>query len=288
MPEGSEDQQNFIAEPPDETASLLVADKARSAGELRTGAANDNYEPYSKEPANDNNIPNERAPEQNTEAQYQAQLADQQQAEVAIAMAAGKQRQLLAIQKQKQMLEEKLGELEKNLTDFKKSSLGGMLSIFQPGINTLIDSLIDQLKKQGSRLSDEAKVAYYTGLITTASSLIAILTALKLLTAVLDAAFFDAFSCLRLIITTFATCVVPIFLILISPIYIPFLAILFIIGKIPLLKGILTKNIISLIEKLKKQRTAWQAEVEDAKKKVILRRQIKDLTKAEKTITRGR
>ncbi len=203
-------------------------------------------------------------------------------------MADSKQRQLLQIQKQKQKLEEQLGELEKDLGDFKNSKLGGFLKIFQPRINLLIDILIDQMKKQANKLADEAKIAYYTGLITTVSSLIAILTALKLLAAFLDAAFVDGFSCLRLVIASSATCIIPIILVLISPIYIPFLAIIFLIGKIPLMKGVLTKNIIELIGKLKKQRDAWQVELDKLKKKVTLKKQIKSLRKMEKQVARGR
>ncbi len=280
MPEGPDNQKNLMGEPTDKTMGDF-------------SGAKDSYKPYDEAPA-DENIPQEEeetAPdypaegeeEQNTAAE-QAQLAAQQQAEMAISLADSKQRQLLQIQKERQKLEEQLGELEKDLTDFKNSKLGGFLSIFQPRINLLIDILIDQLKKQASKLSDEAKIGYYTGLIALVSSIIAILTALKFLTAFLDAAFIDSFSCLRLVIASFATCIIPIILVLISPIYISFLALIFIIGKIPLLKGMLTKNIIELIEKLKKQRTAWQTELDKAKKKVTLQKQIKSLKKMEKQV----
>src|SRR3989344_145968 len=180
MPEGSDEQKNLMGEPA-ETANLLAADKAKSSGELRTADA-DNYEPYPDQPEDASNTPDggeeeqnaeaEQEEERNTQAQQQAQLVDQEQAEVAIAMAAGKQRQMRQIQMEKQKLEEQLSELEKDLTDFRHSKLGGFFKIFQPRIDLLIDILIEQIKKQTSKLADEAKIAYYTTLIVTVTSLI--------------------------------------------------------------------------------------------------------------------
>lgn len=56
------------------------------------------------------------------------------------------------------------------------------------------------------------------------------------------------------------------------------------IGKIPLLKGKLTKNIADLIENLKGQKDAWQKQLDKLKNKVTLQRQIKSLKKAKKQI----
>lgn len=261
-----------------------------SAG--KEAGTNKNFEPGGGNPEEDTGAPKTEPDFSPAEAEgfeknaQQEQLNAQQQAEVAASLAGSKQRQLLQIQKEKAGLEKQLSELEKALTDLKNSKLGGFLSVFQPRINLLTDTLIEQLKKKTSNLSDEAKVTYYTTLIAIVSSLIAILTALKFFTAFLDAAFIDTFSCLRLIIASFATCIIPIILVLISPIYIPFLALLFLIGKIPLVKGILTKNIIELIEKLKKQRTVWKDMLVKLKKKVALRKQIKDLNKFEQQVKR--
>lgn len=295
MPEGGENaQKTFIADPPDETASLLAAEKAKSAGDLRTQAANDNYaddyNPYTEEPENDNAIteelvayPQEQEYE-NTDQAYQAQLDADQQTEIALAMANKKQRDFRQLQTRINQLESELSEFEKDLLDFKKSSLGGFLAFFRPKINLLIDALISDLKKGLNNLTDEAKVSYYTGLITTISSLIGILTAFKLLAAFLDAAFIHNISCLKLVVKSFETIVIPIILILISPIYILFLGVIFFIGKTPLLKGKFTQNLIKLIAKLKKQREAWQVELARAKKKVALRRQIKALKEVQKQI----
>ncbi len=286
MPEGSE-QQNFMGGPPDEGGDILV--------NKETGT-DDTYKPYTENPEGDTAAPEETSPNfaegsggtQNYEAEQQAQLSAQQQAEAEIFLADSRQRRLLQIQKERQAVEERLRDLEKDLTAFKDSKFNGFLKIFQPRINLLVDTLIEQLKNQGSNLPDEAKVGFYQGLITTASSLIAVLTAIKFFAAFLDALVVDGFSTIRLIIASFATCIIPIILIIIAPIYIPFLALIFIIGKIPLLKGVLTQNIIELIEKLKKQRTAWQADLDKAKIKVILKKQSEALKKAEKQVAQGR
>ena len=288
MPEGSGEQKNLMGEP-SEIGGLLAADKARTAGELRT-ADTDNYQPYQGEPEGNTETTDQAEEDRDTENEQfqdqQAQIAAQAQAEVAIAMFASKQRQARQIQMRRQKLEEQLGELEKDLTDFKHSKLGGFFNIFQPRLTLLIDILIEQMKKQANKMADEAKIGYYTGLIITVTSLIAILTAMKFLAAFLDAAFIVPYSCLRLVIMTLYTCIIPIILVLISPIYIPFLMILFLIGKIPLVKGLLTKNIIGLIERLKNQRAAWQEELTKLKKKVTLRKQIKGLKNMEKRVAR--
>ncbi len=302
MPGGSAAQQSFIPEPqqesPDETANLLAADKARDAGNLRTGAANDNYNPYTEEPANDNNVPQEQpsptSPEennqyQNTNTAQQAQLDADQQTEIAVGMAASKQRTLQQIQRKIGELETELGELEKDLTDFQHSSLGGLLSVFQPRVNILIDTLVTEMKKGANNLADEQKVGYYTGLIIAISSLIGMLTAFKFLAAGFDAAFFDKkFGCFRLAIEFSETIIIPIIFILISPIYIPFLAVMFYSGRFPGFKGNLTQNINNLIEKLEKQRGVWQVELNKIKKEVTIQRQIKSLEKTGKQIKQQR
>ena len=288
MPEGTDDQKNLMGESA-ETANLLAADKARAA-------ANDNFQPYTEGPVEDNALPQEEAApgyqetdetEEYAGAEQQAQLDEQEQADIAVAMAAGKQRNLQRIQKEIDKRQKQLGELEKELGDFRQSPLAKFLSIFQPRITVLIDMLIAEMKKQAGRLSDEAKIGFYTGLIVTVSSLIGILRAFKLLTAFLDAAFLHSFSCLRLVIATFYTIIIPIILILLSPLYIIFLAVVFLTGKIPLFKGVLTKVLTELIEKLKNQRTAWENELEQTKKKVTLRKQIKNLQSQQQQINRA-
>ncbi len=302
MPEGSAALQNSTPTTQNKMGDLLAAEKAKKSGGLRTAPVNnntdiapadDNYKPYTEQgPENENapiisslDYPEEGNEEiENTTSQPQEQLTPEDQEDLAVSFAANKQRALQQIQAEILRLQNQMGELEKNLTDFKNSRLGGFLSIFRPNINSLIDRLLLELKKGANGLADEAKVNYYTGLITTANILIGTLTSFKFIAAVLDAAFIDSWSCLRLVITTSASIVIPIILILISPLYIPFLAVIFMIGKIPLLKGKLTKNIADLIENLKGQKDAWQKQLDKLKNKVTLQRQIKSLKKAKKQI----
>lgn len=282
MPEGSADQKNLMGEP------------AETGG---FSSAKDSYKPYDEEPADDTNIPQEKGvspgypeestTEQDTQAEQQAQLDADQQAEIAVSMAGNKQRQLLQIQKEVNKLQKQLSELEKDLGDFRQSSLAKFLSIFQPRITILIDMLIAEMKKQASKLSDEAKIGFYTGLIATISSLIAILRAFKLLTAFLDAAFLHTFSCLRIVISTFYTIIIPIIIVLLSPLYVPFLAAIFLTGKIPLFKGVLTQVLTELVDKLKKQRTAWENDLTQTKKKVTLRKQLKNLEAQQQQINQA-
>ena len=203
-----------------------------------------------------------------------------------MAIVISKTRERKKIQAQTKKLESQLEELEKDLTDFRHSKLGGFFKIFQPRIDLLIDILIEQMKKQTSKLADEAKIAYYTTLIVTVTSLIAMLRGIKFFAAFLDAVFIVPYSCVRLIIMTLYTIIIPIIILLISPIYVSFLVILFLIGKIPLVKGMLAKIIGELIEKLKNQRTAWQAELDKTNKKVALKKQIEDLKKMDRQVAR--
>ena len=313
-PGGSAAQQNYSEESPNEIGADLARAKAEKRGDLRI--VDDDYEPYPDEEPTDNNIsepyparpptsddnaeeeqegegeqeqsPKERKMEEERKKQNlgEAGVTTDKQFEIALSIARNKEHQLNQIKFRIGQLEKQLSELEKDLTDFKNSKLNDLLKIFQPGIVQLVDQLIEQLKKQADKLSDEAKVGYYTGLITTASALINSLRALKLFTSVLDAAFIWRFSCLRLVITTAGTIILPITIIVLSPIFIPFFALLFIIGVIPLLKGVFTKAVNDLITTLKKQRTAWRAQLEKVKKKVTLKKQIKALKSMQKQIER--
>lgn len=137
-------------------------------------------------------------------------------------------------------------------------------------------------------MADKEKIAFLTGAIITISSLIIGLTALKIMTTFLDAAIVDKFSCGRACSCCAPIIIIPIIIIISSPFWIMFLGLIIFIGAIPLLKGVLTKNVISLIENLKKQKTAWQEELAKLKKKVALQKQIKDLSKMEKQVKRGR
>lgn len=282
MPEGSDEQKNLMGEPVDTT----MGDFSDAKG---------GYKPYEEEPAEEN-IPQTAKPpfgadEENwfnkggaKQDQQQAQLNEQQQAEAAMALESGKQRQMLQIQRERLELENQLAELEKDLTTFRNQQQSPFLRIFQPKIKLLIDSLIADMQKGAGKLTNEARVGYYTGLIITATTLIGLLSGLKIF-----AAFFDAFfSWLKKAVPSCVTCVGCIIFLVIAPFYIVFFALLFMLGTIPLLKGKQTKTIADLITKLKKQRDAWQAELDKTKKKVTLRKQIKELSKFEQQVQKRR
>ena len=211
----------------------------------------------------------------------------EQEERMAVNIMQSKQRSLKKIQPMIKEAEDKLKELENDLTNFRGSKLAGALSIFSPGINLLTDKLLDLMKKPLNNMSDEQKVFQLTVMIVTITALITALQGIRILAAFIDAAFTDKFSCLRMVITTAATIIIPIIIIILSPLTIPFLAILFIVGMIPLVKGLLTNNVIQLIDKLKSQKEGWQKELDKAKKKVALRKQIKALKNMEASIIAG-
>lgn len=327
MPGGSAARQNYNPESQDEIGNSLARNKAKDAGDSRTAAndndsptvANDNYNPYSEDsvanennsptaandnnyspytegPSNNNNVPQEEDQPSFSPAEEawfqnntrQEEMDANQQNLIAATLAGERQRQLRQLQSEEGKIEDQLKALEKDLTSFKGSKLGKVLKIFQPRMNLLIDILISEMKKQAGKLTDEMKIGFYNGLIDTVSALIGMFTAIRMFAGFLDAAFIDRGSCLRLVIVFSETIVIPIILILISPIFIPFLALIFIMGKIPLLKGTVTKNIVDIIVKLKKQRDVWRVELNKTKKKVALRKQRAALRKMKQQIINQR
>lgn len=212
----------------------------------------------------------------------QDQLDANQQELIARNLANQAQQRLIQIARERRAAEEQLSELEKNLTKFQSSKLGGFFSIFQPKIKQLINTILAEMQKGARNLSDKQKVGYYRGLITYAGSLIGILSALKMVAAVIDA----TFSWLTKAIPSCVTCIGCIFFFIIAPIYIPFFALIFMLGAIPLMKGKLTKIDADIIKDLKKQKTAWEAELKVLRKKVNLREKIRALYSAEKNVKR--
>lgn len=269
--------QNLMGEPADNTLGDFSADE-----NFQPGGGNPEEEAGTPEPEQEPDLNPIETEKPNTDVEQQAQLTAQQQAEAAVSLAGSKQRQLIQIAKERQEAESQLGQLEKNLIKFKNSKSGGLLSIFRPQIKLLINNLLDELKKGARNLSDEQKVRYYTGLLVYATTLIGMLKGVKMFFAVLDA----TLSWLTKAIPSCVTCIGCILFIIIAPLYISFLALIFMLSAIPLLKGKGTKLIADMIDDLKKQRVAWDAELMKFKKKVTLRKQIKDLNKFEKEVKR--
>ncbi len=317
MPEGPVNQQPNN-ESQQEIGDSLAADKAKKMAEMQGASAPANdivpdstYEPYAQPGRNDNGIAdaspsaNDTAPDSgyedeeaasdeadtNADEEERAQLDAAQQEEVArdliLEQEMQKQRKLLVVEKREQELDEQIKSLEKDLNEFKGSNLKGVLSIFQPGMNLIIDKLIEEAKKELSKMPDDAKVAKLTGMILLAESLIAMLTPFKTFAGFLDAAFVDSKSCLRLSLSSASCCFLfPLIIILLSPLYIPFLALIFIIGKIPLFKGLLTKNVVSMIDNLKKQKDAWIAERARIRLRAQLKKQKQNIAKQKQQISK--
>lgn len=272
MPEGLD--QNLMGEPADKSLGNFSADENFKPGGGNPEEVADTPE---QEPEPDfKPVRNE----QDTNTETQSRLNAQQQAAAATSLAGSKQRQLLQIARERNEAEKELGGLEKNLIKFKNSKSGGLLSIFRPRIKQLIDNLLEDLKKGAKNLSDEQKVRYYTGLLVTATTIIGILKGVKMFFAVLDA----TLSWLTKAIPSCITCIGCIFFMIVAPIYIPILALIVMLGAIPLLKGKGTKMIADMIDTLKKQRVAWDAELMKFEKKVTLRKQIQNLNKFEKEV----
>ncbi|MEK7680898.1 MAG: hypothetical protein AAB348_02550 [Patescibacteria group bacterium] len=229
---------------------------------------------YSSDSSRESNV----APDQD------AGPSDKEEKQRAVDILKAKQNSLKKIRPMLKEAENKLKELEKDLSHFKGSKFAGALSTFMPRINLLTDKLLDSMKQPLNKMSDEQKVIQITMMLATITALIILLQGLRGVTAFIDAMFTDKFSCLRMVIMTSATIVIPIILIILAPLTIPFIAVLFILGMIPLVKGLLTNNIIKLIDKLKDQKQVWQKELDKAKKRVALRRQIKKLKEMEASI----
>lgn len=210
----------------------------------------------------------------------QAKLNPQQEAQTKADMEAYKQRALAQIAKKKSQLEKELAELEKDLTDFKNGQAMRILGFAFPGIGMMIDNIINQIKKRASKMSKEAQIKFYQAMVAVLRELQIALMALKLVTAFLDAAFVDNKSCFRLVLMTSATIIIPIILILISPLYILFFGVLIYMNKIPLVKGVITEQ----VEKFSKKVEGW---IQHFKKKinilqpeVALKKQIAKLDQA--------
>ncbi len=285
-----------------EVANFLAANRARKAAQEKIAAPNEEDQPEENLENNEENAEPEDAaltdedsffPEQNYEQPpkpepQQTQLAPDQQIQTAAAMSSQRQSALMQLKTQEQKLDQEADQLIKELNGFKQTRTKRFLSFFKPNITFLVDNLVETLKKQATHGSFQARIASLTVALTAIASLIGTLKAFKLFTAFMDAAFVDRWSCLQMTMKTLETIVLPIIIILISPIWITFLGILFFIGKFPLFKGKLTNQIITMIEKLEKQQQFWQAQLMKLQQIVARQNQRKNLRNQEQQMMGGR
>ncbi len=208
----------------------------------------------------------------------------QQEAEIAGQMSDNKQRQLAQIAKQEADLERDLRELDGNLTIFKNGKSLKLLAFFRSPIDTLINGLLAEAKKPLRNLNDNAKAKKLETLVAMISSLMVALNGFKIFTATLDAVLLYRFSVIRVVVFTLPTIILPIIFLVLSPIYLIFLIPLLWIGKFPLLKGPLTDQIIKLLETLRRQKYAWTQDLKTLKKKLAIKKQLKELGAAKNQI----
>lgn len=216
----------------------------------------------------------------------EAMLAEEQEAQIAIKMAIDKQQKLRAIQARKQELQTQLSELEDAIVKFKRSPLRGLFAIFTPALNQLLNELVDTLKKGMENLDDKARARNLRARIVLATTIMALLKGLKLIAAFLDAVYIDKLSCGKACLFSAPTIFFPILILFISPIWILFLGTLFFIGSFPLFKGQETRNIITMMSNLKKQKDAWQIELDRIKKRPLLKKELQKMEKMEKQISK--
>lgn len=220
----------------------------------------------------------------NNKIQVEDRTNPQEEAEIAGQMSDNKQRQLAQIAKQETDLERDLAELEGNLTSFKNGKSLKLLSFFRSPIDSLVNGLIEEAKKPLRNLDDNAKAKKLEALVAMAGSLMVALKGFKIFTATLDAVLLYKFSVIRGIVFTLPTIVIPILFIILSPIYLIFLIPLLWIGKIPLLKGPLTNQITKLLETLRRQKYSWSQNLKTLKKKLDIKKQLKQLNNAKNQI----
>lgn len=211
----------------------------------------------------------------------------QQEAQTKADMEAYKQRALAQIAQKKSKLEKELAELEKDLTDFKNGQAIRILGIFHPGIERLIDVIINQIRKRANKMSKKAQIKFYQTTIASLEELKIALTALKLMSAFLDAAFVDNKSCLRLVLITLATIIIPIILIIISPLYILFFGLLIYMNKFPGVKGFITKQVCKCSDKVDGWIQNFKKKINILQPEVRLQEQIAKLEQTAQQVQSG-
>ncbi len=279
---------------------LARARAVESATRKMPSAVNDNDD-FNEEPENDNESENfagggaDSAEEEtdsltqqsNTQqpdiaTQQQTQLDEEQQMQTAVDLATARQGEMIQIKRQEQEMSQEENQLIKDLDNFKQTRVRRLLSFIQPKITFLIDELVETLKKQAGRLAYKPRISFLNGALTTIKSLIGALRSFKFITAFLDA----LWSWIKAIIETAETIIGAIVIFLIGFIWVPFMAILFYIGKFPLLKGKMTQQIAEMEDKLKKQEQFWQAQLQKITQIVTKQEQKKALEKQEKQLQR--
>ncbi len=241
----------------------------------------DSYLDFEYEDQSTATAQSQQATQRQQAAVIQAQAALQQQ-EAAIALAAQKQAQLRNLQQQNQKIDQESNQLINALKKFKNSKAKKYLSIFKPNIGLIIDNLIESLKRRAGNLSYRKKIMFLQVALIRIGLLLATLKSFRFISSFLDA----FFSWIRWMLFTLGTIVIPIILFLLGFFIIPLASLIFYIGKIPLMQGSMTKEVIAMIAQTQQQKNLWQNELQKLKQLVSRQDQKKANQRAAQQIQR--
>jgi cell division protein FtsB len=194
-----------------------------------------------------------------------------QQQRIAAILASQKQAQMQTLANQEQQLDKEIDQLIQQLGNFRDSKAKRYIALFQPALTSNINRVIGHLKTRSANLNFRRRIAFLKAALVTLQTLIAGLTAFKFVASFIDAVFLSRISAIQLIMKLAVTIVGAIIMIIISFIYVPFLSVIFLINRFPLMHGKLTKEVVELIKNLKQQKQSWQQQL--AKLQEIVSRQ---------------
>ena len=257
---------------------------------MRTQSANDNFQPYTEEPLNDNaeaDLPDEET--QETGYQETAPAEPAQEIDVAAAMASAMAQKRIAAKKiagQRSAIDKQLAELEKQLenirrpkggfTSFLKLNPFDMLDLAMPSLNAKINSAYNSVK--GAR--GTAKISAIGSAVATLKILKAALIVARLVAGVIDAIFKWFSWCLKTRYFGPFFFVPLIILIILIPILLPLFAVMYAAFEF----GSLTSEVKALREKINQTLEKLEKELANEKKKMSLRKQRQDLAAQEENL----
>lgn len=270
--------------------ALPFSNPSSSDGDESQPEAEDPYEDSLTEGEDSQNLQQAMAEAQQRQAMAEAassaaalgqqQIGQQEQQQRAATMEAQKQAMLNQLAKRRAQLDGEINKLVKQLNDFKGTKAKKFISFFKPNLTFIIDGLIGTLKQRINNLSYRKKILFLRGALLKINSLLAALTGARFFLAIADA----VITWVRWILYTIETIIIPILLLILGFFIIPFAAMAFYVGKIPMFKGKMTSQVIEMIEKLKKQRLAWQNQLNQLKAIVATQDQRAAIDKKERQV----
>lgn len=200
----------------------------------------------------------QQAARQQQIASAQTQITLQQQQQAATTMSAQKQSQLRSLQQDDQQIDKESAQITKDLKKFQNSKTNRYLSIFRPNIGFIIEKLLDSLKRQTGNFTYRKKIMFLKMALIRLNLFLAALKSFRFISSFLDA----FFSWIRWMTLTLGTIIIPIVLFILGFFIVPFTSLAFYIGKIPLLQGKMTRDVINMIEQSRQQQNLWLNELQ--------------------------